>query len=53
MDDEIIKKPKFNFTNFFEKNKLKIISIITILITFLITLIIFNEYQNKQNIYIS
>jgi len=53
MDDEIIKKPKFNFTNFFKKNKLIIISIITILITFLIILIIFNEYQNKKNIYIS
>tara|TARA_S200000501_G_scaffold361464_1_gene389722 strand:- start:1224 stop:1787 length:564 start_codon:yes stop_codon:yes gene_type:complete len=53
MDEEIINKPKFNFSDFFKKNKFKIFSTIALIIVTIFILIILNEYQKKRNIDIS
>jgi len=53
MSDEIVNKPKFNFNEFFNKNKKKLILIVIILIFIIFTLIIFNEYKKKQFVEIS
>ena len=53
MDEEIINKPKFNFSDFFKKNKLKFFSTIAVIISTIFILIIINEYNNKRNIDIS
>ena len=53
MNDQITEKPKFNLNEFFNKNKIKIICIITIIISLIIFLIIFDAYKKKQNLDIS
>ena len=45
MDEEIIKKPKFIFNEFFKNNKYKILSIIILLIISLISIILIDEYK--------
>ena len=53
MNEEIINKPKFSFSNFVKKNKTKLISVIICIIAFIIALIIIDEYKNNKNIDIS
>ena len=53
MNDQITEKPKFNFNEFFNKNKIKIICTITIIISLIFFLIIFDAYKKKQNLDIS
>ena len=53
MSDEIINKPKFNFSEFFNKNKKKLILIVVTAILIVFALIIFNEFKKKQFIEIS
>ncbi len=53
MDDEIIKKPKLNFSEYFKNNKTKFYLILTLLVVSIFGLIIFNEYKKKQNVDIS
>ena len=53
MSNEIIDKPKFDFKNFFNKNKLKIISLICLIIISIIIFIITVEYKDRKNIEIS
>ena len=43
MDDEILNKTKFNFNNFFQKNKSKFILIISLIIVSIFIIIIFKE----------
>ena len=44
MSDEIINKSKFNFSEFFNKNKKKLVLIVITAILIVFTLIIFNEF---------
>ena len=53
MSNEIIDKPKFDFKNYFLKNKLKIISLICLIFISIITVIITAEYKDRKNIEIS
>ena len=53
MSDEIINKPKFNFSEFFNKNKKKLVLIVVAAILIVFALIIFNEFKKKQFIEIS
>ena len=53
MSDEIINKPKFNFNEFFNKNKKKLVLIVITAILIVFALIIFNEFKKKQFIEIS
>ncbi len=53
MSNEIIDKPKFDFKNFFNKNKFKIISLICLIIISIIIFIITAEYKDRKNIEIS
>tara|TARA_Y100000768_G_C23890977_1_gene640105 strand:- start:126 stop:692 length:567 start_codon:yes stop_codon:yes gene_type:complete len=48
MSDDIADKPKFNFNEFFNKNKKKIILILITLILIIFSLIILNEYKKKN-----
>ena len=53
MSDEIINKPKFNLSVFFNRNKKSLIVIFITIILLVIALIITNEYKNQKNIEIS
>ena len=53
MSDEIIKKPKFNFNEFYNNNKKKLVFIFVTAIFIVFALIIINEFKNKQLIEIS
>ena len=53
MDEDIINKTKFNYSNFFKQNKSKIFSLIILLVCSIIILIIINEFKNSKNIDIS
>ncbi len=53
MDEEIIKKPKFSFTEFLKNNKYKILSIVILLIISLISIILIDEYKKSKNAEIS
>ena len=53
MSNEIIDKPKFDFKNFFHKNKFKIISLICLIFISIIIFIITVEYKDRKNIEIS
>ena len=48
MENEILNKTKFNFNNFFQKNKSKFILIISLIIVSIFIIIIFKEYKKKQ-----
>ena len=48
MSDEIINKPKFNFNEFFNKNKKKLVLIVITAILIVFALIIFNEFKKKN-----
>ena len=50
MDEEITKKTKFNFSEFFKNNKIKIFSTIFLLTVIIIIYIIFLEYKKNKNI---
>ena len=50
MSNEIIDKPKFDFKNFFNKNKFKIISLICLIFISIIIFIITVEYKDRKNI---
>ncbi len=53
MSNEIIDKSKFDFKNFFYRNKFKIISLICLIFISIITIIITTEYKGRKNIEIS
>ena len=53
MSEEINNKQKFNFLEFYKKNKNKIFSIIFVFILSIIILIVLNEFKKKQNVEIS
>ena len=53
MSNEIIDKSKFDFKNFFYRNKFKIISLICLIFISIITFIITTEYKDRKNIEIS
>ncbi len=53
MSEETIDNQKFNFKDFYTKNKNKIILIIVLVILSIVSIIIINEYKKKQNIDIS
>ena len=53
MDEEIINKQKFNFTEFFTKNKYKVLSLIILLIVSLAAVIFIDEFKKRKNIEIS
>jgi len=48
MSDEILNKPKFNFSEFFNKNKKSLIVILITIILLVIVLIITNEYKKQK-----
>ena len=48
MDEEIINKQKFSFTEFFTKNKYKVLSLIILLIVSLIAVIFIDEFKKKR-----
>ena len=53
MDEEIINKQKFSFTEFFTKNKYKVLSLIILLIISLAAVIFIDEFKKRKNIEIS
>lgn len=53
MSDEIINKSKFNFNEFFSKNKKKLVFIVITLISIIFALLIINEFKKKQFVEIS
>lgn len=53
MDEEIVNKPKFQLSEFFKKNKSKIIIFAILIFISILTAIIFNEYRHKKNVNIS
>ena len=50
MSDEILDKQKFNISEFLKKHKLKFILSGVLIFFSIITMIIYNEYKEKQNI---
>ena len=53
MSEDINNKQKFNFLEFYKKNKNKVFTIIFALILSIIIFIVLNEFKKKQNIEIS
>ena len=53
MDEEVLNKQKFNFTEFLKKNFSKIVGLIISIIVLIILLIGYDEYKKRQNIVIS
>ena len=53
MNDEIINKPKFDFNEFFNKNKKKLILFVVTVITIIFIFIVVNELKKKQSVEIS
>ena len=53
MDEEIINKPKFNFTTFIKQNKIKLILTTIIIILSILAFFIIGEFKNKKIIEIS
>ena len=53
MNEEILNKKKFSFSDFFKKNKYKVLSLIILLIVSLIVIIFIEDFKKRQNIEIS
>ena len=53
MEEEIVNKSKFSFSEFIKRNKIKLFLIISLIVASIILFISYNEYQTRKNATIS